>query len=54
VSLDPPFFVALALTVASLFPIGLMEVFPDRRLAILAIVMMAVAFGIGCCTVIKV
>jgi hypothetical protein len=52
VSFDFPFFVPLVLAFASILVIGLLEVLPDRRLAILAVVMMAVACGIVSCTVI--
>jgi hypothetical protein len=53
VSFNSAFLVALALAFASLLLIGLMEMLPDRRLAVLAIGAMAVACGIACCTVIK-
>jgi hypothetical protein len=45
---------ALVLALASILLVGLLEMLPDRRLAILAVVMIAVACGIVCCTVIKV
>ena len=51
-SFDPPFFAALVLAFASILVIGLLEVLSDRRLAIVAVVMMAAACGIVSCTVI--
>jgi hypothetical protein len=53
VTVDTPFFVALGLVFASILMVGLLEVLSDRRLAILAVVTMAVACGIVSCTVIK-
>jgi hypothetical protein len=52
VSFDSPFFALLVLAFVSILVIGLLEVLPDRRLAILAVVTMAVACGIAYCTVI--
>jgi hypothetical protein len=52
VTVDSPFFVALVLAFASILVVGLLEVLSDRRLAILAVVMMAVACGIVSCTMI--
>ena len=54
VSFNSAFLVALALAFASLLLIGLMEMLPDGRLAVLAIGAMALACGIVCCTAIKV
>ena len=51
-SFDSLFFAAIVLNIASILVIGLLEVLPDRRLAILAVVMMVVACGIVCCTVV--
>jgi hypothetical protein len=51
-TIDSPFFAAIVLAFSSLLVVGLLEVLPDRRLAILAVVMMAVACGIVCYTVI--
>jgi hypothetical protein len=53
VSFDSTFLVPLALAFTSLLLIGLMEMLPDRRLAVLAIGAMALACGIVCYTVIK-
>jgi hypothetical protein len=53
VSFNSTFLVALALAFASLLLIGLMEMLPDGRLAVLAIGAMALACGIVCCTAIK-
>ena len=52
-TIGSPFFAAIVLAFGSLLVVGLLEVLPDRRLAILAIVMMVAAFGIVCCTVIQ-
>jgi hypothetical protein len=52
VTVDSPFFAAIVLAFASLLAVGLLEVLPDRRLAILAVVMMVVAAGIACCAVV--
>ena len=53
-TVDTSFFVALVLVFASILMVGLLEVLPDRCLAILAVVTMAVACGgIVCCTVTK-
>jgi hypothetical protein len=52
VTIDSPFFAALVLAFASILVVGLSEVLADRRLAILAVVMMVVALGIVCCTMI--
>ncbi len=52
-SFDSLFFAAIVLNIASILVIGLLEVLPDRRLAILAVVTMAVACGIVSCTMIK-
>ena len=50
---DSPFFAPLVLAFASILVVGLLEVLSDRRLAILAVVTMAVACGIVSCTVIN-
>jgi predicted PurR-regulated permease PerM len=52
VTVDPPFISAIALAFASILVVEFLEVLPDRRLAILAVVMMVVACGIVCCTVV--
>jgi hypothetical protein len=53
-SLASPFLVTLGLVVASLLLIGLMELLPDRRLAVLAVVTMAIACAIVGWTVLQV
>ena len=52
-SFNSTFLVALALAFTSLLLIGLMEMLPDQRLAILAVVTMVIACGIVSCTMIK-
>jgi hypothetical protein len=52
VSFASPFSVALMMAVASIVLIGLMELLPDRRLAVVAVVVMAVACGIVSCTIV--
>jgi hypothetical protein len=52
-TIGSPFFAAIVLAFSSLLVVGLLEVLPDRRTAILAIVMMVASFGIVCGTVIQ-
>ena len=48
-----PVMAAMLLGFASLVLVALMEVLSDHRLALLAVLTMAVACGIVCCTVIR-
>jgi hypothetical protein len=54
VAIDSPFFATVGAVFTSLLVVGLSEVLPDRRLAVLAAIMMVVACGIVCCKVVTV